>query len=120
MYSDTKCTKLVTSAGTVSVTGVVVPASNPETLPPGTYYWQASYSGDPSNLASKSTCCSEVETVAKPKPKPTKISTSLSGGGKSGATITVPEGTAVTDMRDVERRKRRPGDRQGHLQGVLR
>ncbi len=98
VYSNTNCTKLVTSAGVVSVSGGKVPASNAETLPPGAYYWQVSYSGDTSNLGSKSTCCSEIETVLKPKPKPTQISTSLSGGGQSGATITVPEGTPVTDL----------------------
>jgi len=45
------------------VTAGVIPASSAETLSPGTYYWQASYGGDPSNEASKSTCGSEVETV---------------------------------------------------------
>ena len=34
----------VASGGTVSVSSGVVPASNPVTLPPGTYTWQASYS----------------------------------------------------------------------------
>jgi len=33
--------------------------------------------------------------------KPTQLSTSLSGGGSSGGTITVKEGTAVTDKRHV-------------------
>ena len=65
VYSDKKCTKLVISAGTVSVTLGWVPASNAETLPPGTYYWQATYSGDSSNLGSTSTYGSEVETVTK-------------------------------------------------------
>lgn len=32
-----------------------------------------------------------------PKAEPTTLSTSLSGGGKSGASISVPAGTAVTD-----------------------
>src|SRR5208283_981640 len=50
-------------AGEVEVSGGVIPASSAETLSPGTYYWQASYAGDPSNEASKSTCGSEVETV---------------------------------------------------------
>jgi hypothetical protein len=44
-----------------------VPASNPETLAPGTYYWQASYSGDASNQPSSSKCGSEVETVEEGK-----------------------------------------------------
>jgi hypothetical protein len=46
------------------VSGGKVPASTAVTLAtPGTYYWQASYSGDPTNAASTSTCGSEVETV---------------------------------------------------------
>ena len=100
VYSDTKCSKVVTSAGTPSVTAGVVPASNPETLSAGTYYWQASYSGDSSNAASKSACGSEVETVKKAKaaPKPTHVSTWLSGGGHWGGKITVLEGTAVRDI----------------------
>jgi hypothetical protein len=67
VYSDTGCTTLLASAGTVSVSGETVPASSTETLPPGTYYWQASYSGDSGNLGSKSTCGSEVETVSHPQ-----------------------------------------------------
>ena len=45
-------------------------------------------------------------------PKPTELSTSLSGGGQSGGTITVPEGTAVSRQRDPERRQRGYSDRQ--------
>src|SRR5207253_1326177 len=49
VFSDNKCTTEVASAGAPGVTAGVVPASNPETLAPGTYYWQASYSGDKAN-----------------------------------------------------------------------
>jgi hypothetical protein len=63
VYSDGACTKLVKAAGTVTVTKGVVPTSEAETLPSGTYYWQASYGGDKSNLASTSICGVEVETV---------------------------------------------------------
>ena len=67
-------------------------------LAPGTYYWQASYGGDETNAESKSTCGSEVETVERGlEATRTQSATSLSGGGQSGATITVPEKTAVTD-----------------------
>ena len=80
-----------------------MPASNSETLAPGTYFWQASYSGDPSNEASKSQCSSEVETVSAkaPEPKPTTTTTSLSGEGKTGASISVKEGAAVTDTATI-------------------
>jgi hypothetical protein len=63
IYSDSKCTKLVTKAGEVSVTGGEVPASSAEFLGFGTYYWQATYSGDANNGASASKCGSEIETV---------------------------------------------------------
>jgi hypothetical protein len=63
VYSDKECSKLVTEAGEVEVASGTVPASNAETLSPGTYYWQATYGGDASNEASESTCGSEVETV---------------------------------------------------------
>ena len=46
VYSDNACSKEVASAGTVSVAGVAVPASSAQTLAPGFYYWQASYTGD--------------------------------------------------------------------------
>lgn len=67
VYSDDECTNLVTKAGEVEVTGVTVPASSAETLAPGTYYWQATYSGDPENAGSQSTCGSEIETVTAPE-----------------------------------------------------
>lgn len=63
VYSDNECTKLVTEAGTVSVSEGDVPASSPETLPPGTYYWRAAYSGDERDNPSESVCGREVETV---------------------------------------------------------
>ena len=66
-----------------------MPASNLETLPPGTYYWQATYTGRRSKKASTSECGAE-ETVEE-APKPTKLTTSLRGGGDSGAAITVPK-----------------------------
>jgi hypothetical protein len=96
VYSDNECTKEVASAGEVEVTAGSVPASSTQELGPGTYYWQASYGGDSGNESSKSTCGSEVETVEEP-PTSTELTTSLSGGGHTGATITVEEGTVVTD-----------------------
>jgi hypothetical protein len=63
VYSDNECTKLVANAGSVEVSGPSAPSSNPETLAPGTYYWQASYSGDELNKPATSGCGEEVETV---------------------------------------------------------
>jgi hypothetical protein len=67
VYSDSACTvaapggagepEKITPPGTL-------PTSSPVTLTtPGTYYWQASYSGDANNAPSTSTCGTEVETV---------------------------------------------------------
>jgi hypothetical protein len=90
---STGTAKTITTPGTL-------PVSSPVTLTSaGTYYWQASYSGDTNNAASKSTCgtSGEVETVQVTPPPPTTVATSLSGGGKIGSSITVPTSTAVTD-----------------------
>jgi hypothetical protein len=96
VYSDPECKDLVAQAGTVEAEGIAEPPSEREALAPGTYYWQASYSGDEANAPSESECGSEVETVT-PGPQPTTLTTSLSGGGRSGPQVTVGEGTAVSD-----------------------
>jgi hypothetical protein len=97
VYSDNACSVPVNTgtAQTITTPGTLPPSSPITLTSPGTYYWQASYSGDTGNGPSASTCGSEVETVA--TPQPTTVSTWLSGGGQSGGTISVPEGTAVTD-----------------------
>ena len=66
VYSDSNCTKLVTGGTSQSISSPgSVPASSAVSLTqPGTYYWVASYSGDPGNNPSASSCGSEVETVA--------------------------------------------------------
>jgi hypothetical protein len=100
IYSDATCKTLVTTAGTVAVSEGKVPASEATALgTSGTYYWQALYSGDSKNSSSASTCGSEIETVegTAETPKPTTLTTTLSGGDQSGESITVSEGTAVSD-----------------------
>ena len=97
-FSDSECTREAASAGAVTVSSGAVPQSEAITLPPGVYYWQAHYGGDTKNNSSTSNCGSEVETVeAGPTRKPTHLTTSLSGEGRTGAKITVSEGAAVTD-----------------------
>jgi hypothetical protein len=97
LYSDATCANLVSDEGTVTVNGQTVPASNAATLAtPGTYYWQATYSGDSLNNPVTSPCGTEVETV-QGSVNSTTLSTSLSGGGQTGGAITVPPTTAVTD-----------------------
>ena len=108
-YSDASCATPVSMGAPESIT-------SPGTLPPsqavtesgaGTYYWQAAYSGDASNQPSMSTCGSETETVSPPtaRPKPTSISTLLTGSRvlRKGAClwigdlVTVFSGSTVTD-----------------------
>lgn len=101
VYSDDECKDLVAEAGSEEVSGGSVPFSTAERLPPGTYYWQASYGGDENNDSSASVCGSEVETVT-PVQEPTTLTTSLSGGGSSGERITVQQGTAVSDAATLE------------------
>lgn len=108
VYSDHECKTLVGAAGTVGVAGGTAPPSTPQTLPIGTYYWQASYSGDAKNNAAKSECGAEVLTVAASEEEeppgeadPTTTLTSLSGGGQTGASINVGEGTSVVDQATI-------------------
>ncbi len=58
--------QLVTTGGSVAVTDGSIPASAAVTLGPGSYFWQASYSGDALNGASQSTQGAEEETVLSP------------------------------------------------------
>ncbi|HEY5709093.1 MAG TPA: SGNH/GDSL hydrolase family protein [Solirubrobacterales bacterium] len=91
VYSDISCEELVTKAGKVTVSGGSVPASTPQTLEPGVYFWKAVYSGDSSNYESRSPCGSEILVVTP------RITTELTGGERSGEAIEVPEGILVSD-----------------------
>ena len=107
VYSDSSCTTAVSGGPEDITTAGVMPDSAPVTLAePGTYYWQATYSGDATNETSTSACGSEVEVVNAPSPQPTSISTSLSGGAWSGDewngwhdrdVVTTYSGNAVND-----------------------
>jgi RHS repeat-associated protein len=64
VFSDSKCEKLATEAGKVTVKEGKVPDSEEKALEAGKkYFWQAEYSGDATNKTSTSTCSSEVLTV---------------------------------------------------------
>jgi hypothetical protein len=87
VYSDNQCTVLVANGGTKTVTNGGVPDSVPVTLTAaGTYFWQATYSGDPKNNPSKSVCGAETETV-------TVTEGSISA---QGTTFTATEGQPFT------------------------
>ncbi|MFZ2112915.1 MAG: hypothetical protein WAU77_04190 [Solirubrobacteraceae bacterium] len=86
LFSNPTCTasSKVFSGGTVGVTTGVAASSAAVTtaLAQGTYYWQATYSGDAHNVASTSACGSEVLTVVP--------ATLLEGKGTStGASVTI-------------------------------
>ena len=67
VYSDATCTTQFADAGTVTVTNGSVPGSNSVNFPnPGTFYWQASYTGDGKNAPSKSACTDEQLDVLAP------------------------------------------------------
>jgi uncharacterized repeat protein (TIGR01451 family) len=60
VYSNNSCTTKFADGGTVNVTNGTVPNSNNVTFPhAGTFYWQASYSGDANNTSALSPCTSE-------------------------------------------------------------
>ena len=67
VYSDSSCSTKVADGGTVTVTNGSVPGSNSVNFPnAGTFYWQASYSGDGKNAPAKSPCTSEQLVVNAP------------------------------------------------------
>ncbi|OGC80711.1 hypothetical protein A2943_02370 [Candidatus Adlerbacteria bacterium RIFCSPLOWO2_01_FULL_51_16] len=64
VYTNSACTLGAQSAGTKTVVDGSVPDSNTiQFNTPGTFYWQAVYSGDLLNAAATSSCASEVLTV---------------------------------------------------------
>jgi hypothetical protein len=87
VYSDSTCTTSFADAGTKTVTNAVVPDSNGVQFnQAGTFYWQASYSGDTNNLAAKSVCTTESLVIGPNKPG---ITTQLSETtGSIGNTVT--------------------------------
>ena len=88
VYSDNECSDLVASGGTETVSAGVVPSSSSVSLSAaGTYYWQASYSGDTYNDTSVSPCGSEVETVSAPGIGIVKTA-SISGYSAAGTPVT--------------------------------
>ncbi len=98
VYSNPECTTVVAQAGSAAVSGLSAGASTAlSSLAPGKYYWRASYSGDINNQAATSLCGSEILTVL----APTTTTTTQSAGGVSGSSLTVPQGTSVTDQAHI-------------------
>jgi hypothetical protein len=85
VYSDSACTKLAANGGREVVSGGKATSLAVALTVAGTYYWTASYSGDPSDLASASACGTEKLTVI---PLPA-IDTLTTAWGKSTAAARV-------------------------------
>jgi hypothetical protein len=63
-YTNSACTSGGLLAGSVAVTNGVVPGSSPLRFTnAGTWYWQASYSGDANNTSATSTCADEILVI---------------------------------------------------------
>lgn len=85
IYTNEFCNLGARDAGTKDVSGTagapIIPVSNLISFPaPGTYYWQAVYSGDDNYNGAISVCTSEVLTVTAP-PVPTPTPKTLPGTG---------------------------------------
>ncbi|HSA49215.1 MAG TPA: Ig-like domain-containing protein, partial [Yinghuangia sp.] len=98
VFTDMVCTQGERDAGTVTVTNGVVPNSDTLTFDTlGTFYWQASYSGDANNEPATSTCESEPLIVGKADsdisteqfmyPQDSTTVTATSGGQPTGDVI---------------------------------
>ncbi len=97
VYSDSECKNLVASAGSASVSAGIVGSSEAQTLPAGTYYWQATYGGDTANGLSASMCGSEVETVSGVAGCTSAIGKARIKAGKSSATVRNRLYTSLTE-----------------------
>lgn len=64
IYKNNRCTVAATAGSVESVVKGVGAPSAPVKLAAGTYYWQATYSGDTYNASSTSKCGSEILVVA--------------------------------------------------------
>ena len=99
VYSDADCTVSAGTGGTVGVTGGSVGASSAVTLTtPGTYYWQAVYSGDSNNTGSSSPCGSEVETVTSTTEPLTCALTGTIAGPPKQIQVTVQAGAGLKSV----------------------
>jgi VCBS repeat-containing protein len=100
IYSDSSCTTQVPGAnlGSGAAVNGIYPPSVTVTLPTGTYYAQAIYSGNATYAPGVSQCRAEVLSVK----TPTSIATALTASGKAaGAAVTVQPLTAVSDTATV-------------------
>ena len=99
VFTSAECVDGQTVGEPVTVDAGQVPNSNGMAFPnAGTYYWQASYSGDDNNAAATSPCTDEVLQVDSPSISITKNpkSQSIDSGGTAHFTISVTNTGSVT------------------------
>lgn len=105
VYSNAACTtEVFASEGATITTPEALPSSTPVTFTtPGTYYWQASYSGNETNEASTSTCgaTGEVETVTSSAPRTTPVVPPPPGPAVTAAYGSTPPATAASEFSRV-------------------
>ena len=120
VYSNNTCTKPLTGAGRHrdGRRWRCRPTSDPVLLAARHLLLAGLLLRGSTNAASTSTCGSEVETVTSVTHAVT-VTTSLSGGGQSGASISVPTGTSVSPIRHPGRNRRGAQRRNGDLHRVL-
>jgi hypothetical protein len=93
IFSDPACTAAVPGislgsaklAGGVAKSGAVAP-------PVGTYYFRASFGGNAEHQAISSECNESLKVLS-----PTTTTTAQTGAGLTGPSLTMPQGTGVTD-----------------------
>ncbi len=90
VYSNASCTTEVANGGSVTTLNGIGPSSQPVALTtPGTYYFQASFTGTKVALTGKSTCGGEVVNVVAPPPTPNSGFGIKSIVGNSNGTVSV-------------------------------
>jgi uncharacterized repeat protein (TIGR01451 family)/fimbrial isopeptide formation D2 family protein len=122
-YSNSSCTQNPRDAGTVTVTNGVVPDSNSlQFNTAGTFYWQASYSGDGKNASATSTCTDETLVVKAPNLTITKTpdhQAPVNAGQSVGFTITVSNGAQAGSATGVAITDNLPGGTPGPVHWVI-
>ncbi|GAA4423662.1 hypothetical protein GCM10023148_25570 [Actinokineospora soli] len=97
VFSDSGCSQNPQDAGTVNVVNGVVPNSNGITFTSaGTFYWQASYSGDANNNPALSVCTSEILVVQKNQPGMTTAQNLLPNDSSTLTGATATAGGSIT------------------------
>ena len=101
VFSDAQCTSLYASGGTKTVTGGVVPDSDPVALnAAGTFYWQAFYSGDATHNAATTACGDETAVVVASTGSITIVKDAVPNGPTDFAFTTTGSGLSPFSLDD--------------------